>query len=501
MVPAMLLAFVGSTWANGVARVENSSSGKGFVYSSATQVNYADITDSQWNNSESKANIGSGAAGRPYYVYAKPMEGCTFVGWSRSNSANGTILSTSTEYQVTTEEALSQSNQNDIVYAIFSGEAAEQGNITIVNNNPEGGSVSVSPTSALPGTTVKITVTENSGYKMKSLRAEDADGNDVPITTTAVFIMTSRTFIMPNSAVTLYVDFGKAFNISFNNTGAGNTSANPASAAEGMTVTITPNPNKGYRLGTISAVDRRNNPITLTQALNADNDTVYTFVMPDTAVIISARYVQAPLTINFTEASKAKDGRYYASHYWQALAYIVPEGMRGETYKVVDGQLLVSQTYNPGDILPSNNGVILSTESPTPLAMEPSADKGTPDPDNMLLGSNSTKTENDSAYVYYILATAPADNPTAGAGFYWYSEGGYSVRSAAFKAYLKVPREAAAGSKGWEFGGNTTGINTINTNNNSVKTDKWYTIDGRQLNGMPTQRGLYINNGKKVVIK
>ena len=29
----------------------------------------------------------------------------------------------------------------------------------------------------------------------------------------------------------------------------------------------------------------------------------------------------------------------------------------------------------------------------------------------------------------------------------------------------------------------------------------WYTLDGKRLNGVPTTKGLYINNGKKVVIK
>jgi hypothetical protein len=29
----------------------------------------------------------------------------------------------------------------------------------------------------------------------------------------------------------------------------------------------------------------------------------------------------------------------------------------------------------------------------------------------------------------------------------------------------------------------------------------WYTLDGRKLHGKPSVRGLYINNGKKVVIK
>ena len=29
----------------------------------------------------------------------------------------------------------------------------------------------------------------------------------------------------------------------------------------------------------------------------------------------------------------------------------------------------------------------------------------------------------------------------------------------------------------------------------------WYTLDGRKLNGMPTKKGIYINNGRKVIIK
>lgn len=29
----------------------------------------------------------------------------------------------------------------------------------------------------------------------------------------------------------------------------------------------------------------------------------------------------------------------------------------------------------------------------------------------------------------------------------------------------------------------------------------WYTIDGRALNAQPTLRGLYINNGRKVMVK
>jgi len=49
---------------------------------------------------------------------------------------------------------------------------------------------------------------------------------------------------------------------------------------------------------------------------------------------------------------------------------------------------------------------------------------------------------------------------------------------------------------------NATGIITTNFTNSTNSDNVWYTIDGRKHDGKkPTQRGIYINNGKKVVIK
>ena len=31
--------------------------------------------------------------------------------------------------------------------------------------------------------------------------------------------------------------------------------------------------------------------------------------------------------------------------------------------------------------------------------------------------------------------------------------------------------------------------------------EAWYTLDGRKLQGKPTQRGIYIKDGKKMLIK
>ena len=48
------------------------------------------------------------------------------------------------------------------------------------------------------------------------------------------------------------------------------------------------------------------------------------------------------------------------------------------------------------------------------------------------------------------------------------------------------------------FGESTSIHNTQFTTPNA---EGWYTLDGRKLSGVPTQKGIYINNGKKMVIK
>ena len=51
--------------------------------------------------------------------------------------------------------------------------------------------------------------------------------------------------------------------------------------------------------------------------------------------------------------------------------------------------------------------------------------------------------------------------------------------------------------------GETTSIGTLDTETGEMTFDSeaWYTLDGVRLSGKPTKKGLYINNGRKVVIK
>lgn len=49
--------------------------------------------------------------------------------------------------------------------------------------------------------------------------------------------------------------------------------------------------------------------------------------------------------------------------------------------------------------------------------------------------------------------------------------------------------------------GGTTDIGTLDTRTGEISTGEWFDLNGRRLQGKPSTKGVYINNGKKVVIK
>ena len=49
--------------------------------------------------------------------------------------------------------------------------------------------------------------------------------------------------------------------------------------------------------------------------------------------------------------------------------------------------------------------------------------------------------------------------------------------------------------------GNVVGTGTLNTRTGEFKANSWFDLRGRRLNGKPTTKGTYYNNGRKVIIK
>lgn len=120
---------------------------------------------------------------------------------------------------------------------------------------------------------------------------------------------------------------------------------------------------------------------------------------------------------------------------------------------------------------------------------------------NMLVGVTGTTavvypTDATGDYTNYIFA-----RQSGKVGFFPASANGTEIPAG--KAYLTIPTWAVSAQAGpilLEFEDEeTTGI--TNTECLTPNEGTWYTIDGQKLDGKPTQKGVYIVNGKKQVVK
>jgi hypothetical protein len=101
----------------------------------------------------------------------------------------------------------------------------------------------------------------------------------------------------------------------------------------------------------------------------------------------------------------------------------------------------------------------------------------------------SVTTESSLYVLYndtYVKATAGSPIPTG-------------------KNYLDLSTFTNAGTRGfYDIGGandGTSALRGVVAEGTNGKSDAWYTLQGRKFTTKPTKPGLYILNGKKVVIK
>ena len=96
-----------------------------------------------------------------------------------------------------------------------------------------------------------------------------------------------------------------------------------------------------------------------------------------------------------------------------------------------------------------------------------------------------------------IAASTTTQNNYAfnGKEFVWVKN---DINIAANKAWLQVSAASAAPQIRLIFS-STTGIESVDREQSTV--DDWYDLNGRRLPGKPTKKGVYIVNGKKMVVK
>ena len=140
--------------------------------------------------------------------------------------------------------------------------------------------------------------------------------------------------------------------------------------------------------------------------------------------------------------------------------------------------------------VPAGTGVLLKSEKETaPYFYIDEADAI----ENNLLVPASLKVSGD--YTFYKLAYDNYEAKT-GLGFYWGAENGGKFTVKDGTAYLAVPVSNAAGVKGFLLDGTPTAIEGVEAENN---TDVIYNLSGQRV--QKAQRGLYIVNGKKLMVK
>ena len=88
-------------------------------------------------------------------------------------------------------------------------------------------------------------------------------------------------------------------------------------------------------------------------------------------------------------------------------------------------------------------------------------------------------------------------------GDWGYNKKGSAVTVGATRAYLQLPEESTGDAHIFieEPDGSTTAISIVAADETVAAKDGWYTLNGVKLNDAPVEKGVYINNGKKVVIK
>ena len=284
----------------------------------------------------------------------------------------------------------------------------------------------------------------------------------------------------------------------------------------------------GYIITEIGATTYADAPITLSQSKGA-----YTFTMPYDNVRVKGAAIEGVLTAQeeasllevmkpiceygtpvFWTTNQSGDYREKAENYYYRTlgnssgcdtGYDESTGSLTldfvDAYTIEAGHAYLVKWETPGDpiVNPVFENVTLSSEDP--------ADQKVVSQDGCI--------EFVGTYSPVDIFTVKKTNLFLGADnnlYYPWGEGMTEFMVNAFRAYFRLNGVACGEPNGdgqpinnfeLNFSGEGNGIKAITNLRPSTSnlSSSWYTIDGRRLNGMPTTKGIYIHNDRKIVIK
>ena len=173
--------------------------------------------------------------------------------------------------------------------------------------------------------------------------------------------------------------------------------------------------------------------------------------------------------------------------YVPVINVVAPAGVKVYTAKVNEAKSAVVLTEVPaGSVIAKGTPVLVGAEEGS-YTFKVSADEAATVADNDLKAA-AADTKGDGATIYALV------EQDGKAVFAPLKE---SVAVSLGHAYLELPAASATRFYSIQFGGETTGINEVNA---AAKADgAYYTLQGVKTS--KAAKGIYIHNGKKVVIK
>jgi len=214
----------------------------------------------------------------------------------------------------------------------------------------------------------------------------------------------------------------------------------------------------------------------------------------------------------------------YATLFYSDKNLIVPEGVVAKKFILVvetppsndpapmmnskradESTTIEEVAIETGDIIPAGTGVVIeaiekSEKNQTfEFAVATLSEPLEIDANNILYGSDEPTMTNEIVEgdnLYYVLST---DKNGENVGFYWGAKKGVAFMNGAHKAFLAIPKSSGVNASSFVFD-ELTGIRAI-TVDSTEGAEGVYTLSGMRIDGKQLPKGIYIVNGKKMVIK
>lgn len=214
--------------------------------------------------------------------------------------------------------------------------------------------------------------------------------------------------------------------------------------------------------------------------------------------------ITAPTTATITIAEACTDGEMYYGTYSNSKAFVVSNDIIVSEITVKSDKLVV-ESYNTGAVVPANTGVMVSSLTAGDHEVTLSEEAG----ESVLKGENLLRPTGDAGISADDMTTNAPDckyyrltmHNGITLGYFWGAAEGAAFDVVASKAYLAVPAVQAAKISGFMIdGGTPTGIESIENDNAAGGKRTIYNLQGQRVSEN-VAKGIYIVNGKKVIIK